>query len=144
MEKEKQGPHDDTDTDSVSDNSANGGKSKGIFYDHNKHIQKEWTNQKENLTTNLNLHLHPELSLYLGAPPEKIQQDPLSFWRALKPTYPNLSEIVLEFLAVVATSVPSERLFSKAGQIITKTRNRLEGKLASQLLFLNSVPENLW
>ncbi|EFN86513.1 hypothetical protein EAI_02075, partial [Harpegnathos saltator] len=36
----------------------------------------------------------------------------------------------------VATSVPSERLFSKAGLILTQQRNRLKGRLLSQLLFL--------
>jgi len=43
-------------------------------------------------------------------------------------------------LPLQGTSVPSERVFSKARNIITKKRNRLGGENASSLIFLS---ENL-
>lgn len=45
---------------------------------------------------------------------------------------------------MVATSVPSERLFSKSGQIMTDSRNRLTGEHLNKLLFLGSLSENDW
>jgi len=43
-----------------------------------------------------------------------------------------------KYLSVVATSVPCERLFSEAGQVISQKRNRLSPDRVNQLLFLNS------
>lgn len=54
-------------------------------------------------------------------------------------TYPNLSKLAFKYLSIVATSVPSERLFSKAGDILTEKRNRLKGKHLSKLLFLQNI-----
>lgn len=82
--------------------------------------------------------------IVLGAPAEKIQQNPLLFWKHMSATYPLLTEIAQTYLTTVATSVPSERLFSKAGQTLTKARNRLEGKLVSKLVFLHSVDDSMW
>lgn len=42
------------------------------------------------------------------------------------------------FLIIPGTSVPSERLFSKALATISQTRNRLTGSKLSKLLFLQS------
>ncbi|XP_050506100.1 zinc finger BED domain-containing protein 4-like [Diabrotica virgifera virgifera] len=117
-------------------------RSRSIFSDHNKQIQAKW--KETNKEGTLQRDLHPELSLYLSAPAAKIEENPITIWVDMKGTYPKLSGVVAEFVPLVGTSVPSERLFSKAGQIITKTRNRLEGKLASNLLFLNSLPEKMW
>ncbi|KAG8241323.1 hypothetical protein J6590_088910 [Homalodisca vitripennis] len=70
-------------TDSSSSDSELEQRPKGLFCDHNKTIQKKWRKPDDN---NENLggeprRLHPELSLYLGAPAEKIQQIPLLFWK---------------------------------------------------------------
>lgn len=52
--------------------------------------------------------------------------------------------MALKHLSVMATSAPAERLFSKAGNILRKTRNRILGKRLPKLLFLNSLTEDLW
>ncbi len=45
---------------------------------------------------------------------------------------------------ILATSVPSERLFSKAVDIVTKKRSRLKPRLLSMLLLLSFVPGEMW
>ena len=40
-------------------------------------------------------------------------------------------------ISVSATSVPSERIFSTAGVVINKLRNRLSASVVDQIIFLN-------
>ena len=70
--------------------------------------------------------------------------DVLKFWDTHGPIYPYLKKIVEPYLSMVATSVPSERIFSKAGQVMTDIRNRLTGDNLNKLLFLGSLPKNDW
>ncbi|KAJ8953430.1 hypothetical protein NQ318_023549 [Aromia moschata] len=51
--------------------------------------------------------------------------DPLKFWREQRFNFPNLTAVVQERFCVLAPSVPCERLFSKAGLVITDRRNKL-------------------
>ena len=48
----------------------------------------------------------------------------------------SLTEIARALLGVPATSVASERLFSKAGEILTKKRNSLKPAKAEKVIFL--------
>jgi len=43
-----------------------------------------------------------------------------------------------DFLAIVASSSPSERLFSISSDLITKKRNRLSGRRIRQILCLHA------
>ncbi|KAF0760700.1 zinc finger BED domain-containing protein 4-like [Aphis craccivora] len=43
-----------------------------------------------------------------------------------------------------ATSVASERLFSKAGNIITDHRSRLNQRRLEKLVFLSSIESKFW
>lgn len=65
-------------------------------------------------------------------------EDPLEFWQKREPSYPKLAKLAKKFLMIPATSVPCERVFSKAGELITDRRNRLSAKHVDQLLFLNA------
>jgi len=77
-----------------------------------------------------------DLKHYLNHPTIPINSDILKFWDINTNIYPHLKKVVEPYLSLVATSVPSERLFSKAGNIITEKRNRLKGDKLQQLLFL--------
>ncbi|XP_050527498.1 zinc finger BED domain-containing protein 4-like isoform X2 [Daktulosphaira vitifoliae] len=88
--------------------------------------------------------MYQELYDYLGKPVEKIDTKPLEAWEYMKSLYPNLYYIARQKLSIVGTSVPSERLFSKTGQTISKARNRLTGKHLSKLVFMSSLSEADW
>ncbi|CAI6359238.1 unnamed protein product [Macrosiphum euphorbiae] len=79
-----------------------------------------------------------ELDKYLNEPLLDRKSDPLMWWKEMKRMYPNLFQLALLRLCVPSTSVPCERIFSKAGYTITDRRNRLSMKNAETLLFLNS------
>lgn len=64
--------------------------------------------------------------------------NPLIWWRTNEKEYPNLAALARKFLAFPATSVPSERLFSDAGNILTKKRNRLDPTTVHDILFLKT------
>jgi hypothetical protein len=80
--------------------------------------------------------LQRELELYLEEQLLPHTSCPLTWWRAHQLTYPAVAEVARHILCVPATSVPSERLFSKAGDVITKKRNSLEPKKAEQIIFI--------
>lgn len=80
-----------------------------------------------------------ELSSYINSPCTDIKSDPLGFWFTNKSNFPRLYEMALKFLLIPATSVPAERLFSMAGNIITEKRNRISEKHLEETLILNSI-----
>jgi len=63
--------------------------------------------------------------------------DSFSWWRDNSYNYSNLSTIIIEKCCVVGSSVPCERVFSKAGFVISERRNRLKPNKVNQILFLN-------
>ncbi|XP_048010522.1 uncharacterized protein LOC125244488 [Megalobrama amblycephala] len=65
-------------------------------------------------------------------------EDPLAMVKRNENTFSLLSKLAKKYLGIVATSVPAERLFSKAGETISQRRNRLKPKNVNMLLFLNS------
>lgn len=75
---------------------------------------------------------------YLEIPYLNRQQSPLDFWKKYKNTFPELYKLQMKYLSVPATSVPAERVFSKAGQITNDRRNRLHPKNLDLIIFLNS------
>lgn len=88
--------------------------------------------------------MHLELRQYLHQAVIPRHSNPLQYWQTLKDVYPTLYKIAKQYLAVVATSVPSERLFSKAGLIKSDIRSRLKPTRLNALLFLQSVQYEDW
>lgn len=60
--------------------------------------------------------------------------NPLAWWEKNQTTFPFLRELAQRVLCVPASSAASERLFSKAGLISTKLRNRLKGRRVAQVV----------
>lgn len=69
-----------------------------------------------------------ELNGYLGEIRIDRKDDVFKYWLGLKSTHPELFQLAVKYLSILATSVPSERLFSKAGLTKTHSRNRLTGE----------------
>ncbi|CAH1109423.1 unnamed protein product [Psylliodes chrysocephalus] len=67
----------------------------------------------------------------------KRKDDPLKWWKIREAVYPNLSKLAKKYLGVTATSVPSERVFSKAGQVVSVRRSRLKPKNVEKVVYLN-------
>lgn len=79
-----------------------------------------------------------EVEKYLDEPLLPRASNPFIWWEERRNVYPQLYNLMKKTLCIVATSVPSERVFSKAGQTLTERRNKLKGEKVSMLLFLNA------
>lgn len=79
-----------------------------------------------------------EVDFYMKEPLLSRSENPLKWWKDQKQVYPILYSYSLKRLNLVATSVPCERTFSKAGMIMTETRSRLQSKKLAELLFIAS------
>ncbi|XP_078023476.1 E3 SUMO-protein ligase ZBED1-like [Epinephelus lanceolatus] len=77
-----------------------------------------------------------EVQRYMMEPNIGRREDPLEYWDRQKHLYPHLHKLALAFLSTPASSVPCERVFSKAGEIISKKRNHLSPTTVEKL-FLN-------
>ncbi|CAG9838003.1 unnamed protein product [Diabrotica balteata] len=71
-----------------------------------------------------------ELEKYLSKPRASNSEDILEWCRTHETEYPTLSKMARDFLLITATSVPAERLFSKASLVIRKHKNRLSDESA--------------
>ena len=69
-----------------------------------------------------------ELQLYLSLLAVNATVDPLKWWKTNELQFPRLARMALDYLAIPATSVPSEQCFSISKNLITDNRNRLLGK----------------
>ena len=61
----------------------------------------------------------------------------LDWWKIHKKNFPHLFKVCQKYIHIPATSVPSERMFSLAGNIITEKRSRLLPKNVNLLTFLH-------
>lgn len=80
-----------------------------------------------------------ELHLYKSIRCEEdVMKDPLQYWAANESSFPRLSVLAKCYLALPATSVPVERLFSTSGEIISRKRNSILPEHADMLLCVHS------
>lgn len=77
-----------------------------------------------------------EVKRYKGADPLTLSEKPLDWWKEHHCEYPLLAKLTKRYLCIPGTSVPSERVFSTAGDIITAQRSCLTSEHVDQLLFL--------
>ena len=78
-----------------------------------------------------------EMSLYKAEHVADLDSNPLKWWSDRKHTYPLITKLVQKMFSIVATSVPSERLFSCSGNVISELRSCLLPENADKLIFLH-------
>jgi hypothetical protein len=93
----------------------------------NSKISEEFDKKIKKLTAESNptAASNIELDKYVTEPMLLRTSDPLHWWNDSKALYPRLYTAVKKRLCVAATSVPCERIFSKAGQILSEKRSRM-------------------
>ncbi|KAJ8390632.1 hypothetical protein AAFF_G00102380 [Aldrovandia affinis] len=81
-----------------------------------------------------------EVASYKAASGIPVDGDPLAWWKSNECKYPHIAMMARCYLAVPGTSVPSERVFSTAGDILTAKRSTLSPDNADILIFfLNNL-----
>ncbi len=78
-----------------------------------------------------------EMMRYKEVKPLPLSTNPLHWWREHEEEFPLLSCQAKRYLCIPGTSVPAERIFSTAGDIVTAQRSALKPEHVDQLLFLN-------
>ena len=78
-----------------------------------------------------------EVAGYAKEPPADINTNPLAWWKSNGARYQKLAALALKYLGIPATSVPSERIFSKAGEIVNRRRASLKPWTVDMLVFLS-------
>jgi hypothetical protein len=64
------------------------------------------------------------------------EECPLKWWSERQKAYPHIATVARNILAIPASSVPSERIFSIANNIVTKKRTQLSPENVDLLIFL--------
>ena len=77
-----------------------------------------------------------ELNRYMRVQQISTNRDPLKWWSENAVKFPILGVLAVRYLSIPATSAPSERLWSIASLIITKTRSQIDGHLVADIIFL--------
>lgn len=87
---------------------------------------------------NTNVRAIMEIQRYLEDDVLQRERNPLDWWSENKHNYPYLSRVAKNKLCALGTSVPCERLFSKAGNLLNERRTRLSSKRVEEILFLHT------
>jgi hypothetical protein len=62
--------------------------------------------------------------------------DPLAWWKRKEPLFPRLARLARKYLALPASSAPSERIFSKMNAVVDKRRASLDPDRVERLVFI--------
>lgn len=88
--------------------------------------------------------LDSEIVYFKGLPPltffvdieKTVYSNPLLWWKSMVHKLPLLGRRAQKVLAIMATSAPSERVFSAAGNVVTKNRARMSADIVADLILL--------
>ena len=78
-----------------------------------------------------------EFTSYIEEPPLHPNCNPLQWWMRNEERFPKVAAVARRYLCAPSTSVPSERVFSATGNIVTKKQCSLLPENANCLVFLN-------
>lgn len=101
----------------------------------NSNIAKQIVNQDLN-------KMPEDFYYYLNQPSIKMDNSAIKYWSVAQDSH--LKDLAIKYQSLIATSVSCERLFSKAGKIMTEERNRLKSDHLNQLLFLQFLELKDW
>lgn len=82
-----------------------------------------------------NTSLDDEITQYLE---EDVENDvePLVWWRQKEPRFPRVARLAKKYLALPASSAPSERIFSKMNAVVDKRRASLDPDRVERIVFI--------
>lgn len=80
-----------------------------------------------------------EIELYLSEPRTTKDISIDTYYNTNKNRFPIIYNIARDYLAILATSTPSKATFSKVGNIVTKSRNRLLASSIKKLIILKEL-----
>lgn len=79
-----------------------------------------------------------QVEQYCSMDPMSEEIKPLQWWKTHSNTFPNLSKMAKDILAIPGSSVPSERANSEAREMLPYTRNRLSPEVIEATLVAKS------
>ena len=74
---------------------------------------------------------------------QKVYTCPLDWWKTSAHRFKNLERLAVKYLAIPATSAPSERIWSRAARVLTAKRNRLSEEVSSAMMYCKENRELL-
>ena len=87
-------------------------------------------------TVQSNRGIEMEILSYRNGIPIPLNSSPLEWWKVNAYAYPLLAPLAKAYLCIPATSVPSERVFSTAGDIVCAQRSLITPEHVDMLVFL--------
>lgn len=120
-----------SDSDTQPSKSQELSETEGIWKWFDKRASEREKHRTEEIYASLEMHHYVEARLL----PRK--DDLFSFWKDHAAEYPRLSSLTKKYLCTPATSVPSESLYSKAGELVSVKRSRVKPKHINTFLSLN-------
>jgi hypothetical protein len=84
----------------------------------------------------LDVETETELTRYLKLPAMPQETNIYLYWKAKQYDYPIISRITADYLAIPATLVPLECIFSIGSDVVTKKRNKLTGDSVRMIMCL--------
>jgi hypothetical protein len=84
------------------------------------------------------IQVRQEFAAYFQVVQHDMKEKPLRWWRKNGDRFALLGRVAQKFLGIVTTSVPSERCFSSAGNVVTARRNRLGGDTVWNIVFIHN------
>jgi hypothetical protein len=86
--------------------------------------------------------LTKELESYMEEPNILEHSNPFQYWAENKAKYPTVAMVARAYLGIPATSVASERVFSRCGLVCSDRRSSLSPQHVEELVFLSqNLPE---
>ncbi len=73
----------------------------------------------------------------------KLYNCSLSWWKSSAHRFKNFERIAVKYLAIPATSAPSERIWSRASRVLTVKQNRMSEKVTSAIMYCQENRELL-